>query len=222
MNIFSIDSHLGRFLYWTADIFVLNILWVICSLPIFTIGASTTALYYAMMKRQRRDEGYIHINFFNSFKSNFKQSTVIWLIMLFIGMVLYSDLCIGLYFNNTQGNDIGKIFIISSIILFIPYLFILIYIFPVQAKFENTIKNNLKNALLMSIGHLGYTFLIILIIGSFIFLTLTSRAFIGVEILFGVSLLAFLTGNIFITIFRKHLPNELEEDLEAIGQSKFD
>ena len=77
MNIFSMDSMLGRVLYWIADIFILNILWIIFSLPIFTIGASTTALYYSMMQRQRRDESYIHKNFIKAFKENFKQSTIL-------------------------------------------------------------------------------------------------------------------------------------------------
>lgn len=214
MNIFSSDSYLGRFLYWAADLVILNVLWLICSLPVFTIGASTTALYYALMKRQRRDESYVHKNFFHSFKSNFKQSTIIWLIMLLIGALLFADLRIGMLYD-ANGYALGKIFIIISILLLIPYSFILIYIFPVQAKFVNTIKDNFKNSILMAIGHLGYTALILIIIASFILLTFISRAFIGVEILCGFSLLAFLTSNIFIMIFRKHLPYEFEEDLEA-------
>lgn len=217
MNIFSADSLLGRFLYWTADIFILNLLWLICSLPIVTIGASTTALYYSLMIRQRRDEGYVYKNFFKSFKANFKQSTLIWLIMMLVGAFIYADYCIGQYMCSVQNAPIGKVFIVISIILAIPYLFVQLYVFPVQAKFENKISDNLKNALLMAIGHLGYTLLIVVIAASFILLTLISRAFIGVELLFGFGLYAFLTGNIFITIFRKHLPGELENDMEAIG-----
>lgn len=217
MNIFSMDSMLGRVLYWIADIFILNILWIIFSLPIFTIGASTTALYYSMMQRQRRDESYIHKNFIKAFKENFKQSTILWLIMILVALVLFADLRIGLFFNINQNLLIGKIFIVVSVILMIPYLFVLLYIFPIQAKFENTIKDNLKNAILMAIGHLGYTLLLLMIVATFVVLTLFSRTFIGVEILLGVGLYAYLTSNVYITIFRKHLPDELEEDLEAIG-----
>lgn len=217
MNIFSSDSLLGRFLNWTADIFILNILWLICSLPIITIGASTTALYYSMMKRIRRDEGYVRTNFISSFKSNFKQSTIIWLIMLVIGAVLFADFRIGLYLNTSNGNPVGKLILVISIILMIVYGLVLIYVFPVQAKFVNSVKDNIKNAFLMAVGHFGYTLLIFTIIATFILLTFISQAFIGVEILFGFGLYSFLTGNIFITVFRKHLPDELEEDLEAVG-----
>ena len=69
----------------------------------------------------------------------------------------------------------------------------------------------------MAIGHLGYTLLLLMIVATFVVLTLFSRTFIGVEILLGVGLYAYLTSNVYITIFRKHLPDELEEDLEAIG-----
>lgn len=220
MNIFSSDSLLGRFLNLAADIVILNILWLICSIPIFTIGASTTALYYSLMIRQRRDEGYVHRNFFKSFKDNFKQATVIWLVLLVIGLALFVDLRIGILLNATAGSAIGKLFIISSIILLIPYSFVLMYIFPIQAKFENSIKNNLKNAILMSIAHFGYTILLLFIAATFILLTLVSKAFIGIEILCGVSLFVYLTSNIFIMIFRKHLPDELSDDEQASGMDK--
>ena len=217
MNIFSNDSMLGRFLLWTADIFILNILWFIFSLPLFTIGASTTALYYSLMIRTRRDEGYIHKNFFKSFKLNFVQSTIIWVILVLIGIIIFIDFRVGLFLNAANNSPVGKIILLSSIIIMIPYFFILMYIFPVQAKFINKITDNLKNSLLMAIGHLGYTFILILITLSFFLLTFISRAFIGIEILFGFGLYAYITSNIYITVFRKHLPQELEEDLEALG-----
>lgn len=217
MNIFSNDSLLGRFLLWTADIFILNILWLICCLPIVTIGASTTALYYSLMIRTRRDEGYIHKNFFKSFKSNFVQSTIIWCILSVIGIIIFIDFRVGLFLNTANNSLIGKIILLSSIIITIPYIFVLMYIFPVQAKFINKITDNLKNSFLMAVGHLGYTFILILITLSFFLLTFISRAFIGVEILFGFGLYAYLTSNIYIMVFRKHLPKELEEDLEALG-----
>lgn len=217
MNIFSSDSILGRFLNWLADIVILNVLWLICCIPIFTIGTSTTALYYSLMIRQRRDEGYVHKNFFKSFKQNFKQSTIIWIILLVVGFILTLDFRIGLLFNSGDGSIIGKIMLFFSVILMIPYTFILTYIFPVQAKFENTIKNNLKNSLLMAVAHFGYTLIILAFTAIFVLLTFTSKIFIGVEILCGGSLFAFLTSNVFIMVFRKHLPDEFDDDKDAIG-----
>lgn len=220
MNIFSVNSLLGRFLNLMADLIILNVLWIIFSLPIFTIGASTTALYYSMMIRIRREEGYVHTNFIKSFKQNFKQSCIIWIILMIIGFVLWFDYRIGLYFNNIGNTTMGSVAIIISVVLLIPFILLLTYIFPVLAKFENTIKDNLKNAILMSVAHFGYTLLIIIIDASFVFLSLASKAFIGVEILFGMSLYVYITSNIFITIFRKHLPDEIKGDEEASGISR--
>lgn len=213
MNIFSSNSLLGRFLNLIADIFILNILWVLCSLPIITIGASTTALYYAIMKRQRKDEGYITRNFFSSFKENFKQSTIIWLLLVIIGFILELDLRIGVSISS----PLGKLMIFSSILIMIPYSFILIYIFPIQAKFVNPIFVNIRNALLIAVAHFGYTVLNIFFVITFIFLALRSTMFLGIVILFGFSLYAFISGNIYIMIFRKYLKDELKEDIEASG-----
>lgn len=218
MNIFSSNNFLGRFMNWVGDIVLLHVLWVIFSLPIITIGASTTALYYSSMKWIRRDEGYIHKNFIKAFKDNFKQSTIIWLILLVVGLILSTDLRIGFYLSATQGSSlIGKVMICSSIILLIPFYFVFTYIFPVQAKFENTIKQNLKNAFLMATAHLGYTILLALISASFVIALLVSKAFIGLCIFGGAGLYAYVTGNLFIFVFRKHLPSEYEEDIEAKG-----
>lgn len=217
MNIFSATSLLGRFMNFVANIVILHFLWLLFSLPIFTIGASSTALYYSLMKWIRRDEGYIHTNFLQSFKSNFKQSTIIWLILLFLGSVLFLDLRIGMFFSTGNNSMIGKAMVVSSAVMFVPYILICTYIFPIQAKFENPILYNLKNSLLMSIAHFGYTLLIFLFFIIFVLMTLTSKAFIGLEILCGVGLYGYLTANIFIHVFRKHLPNELEEDAIANG-----
>ena len=125
MNIFAFNSWLSRFLYLVAGIVLLHILWIICSLPIVTIGASTTALYSSCMKRIRRDEGYITGNFFRAFKSNFRQSTLIWLLLLAVGGILYMDLWIGLSVEGV----LGKIMLVSCSMLLIPFFCTVLYIF---------------------------------------------------------------------------------------------
>lgn len=221
MNIFSADNFLGKFMNLIGNLVLVNVLFIICSLPIFTIGASTTALYYSIMKYIRRDEGYIHTNFIRSFKENFKQSTIIWLIMLFIGFIIFLDIKIGVTVNAIGGGSlIGKCMIVSSTLILIPYLLVLLYIFPVQAKFVNPIRKNILNSILMATAHLGYTFLLILFTALFVLLTLTSKAFIGLGIFCGFSLFAYVTGNIYIYVFRKHLPDEFEDDLIAKGEKK--
>lgn len=211
MNLFSFNSWLSRFLYLVADIVLMHVLWIIFSLPIVTMGASTTALYYCCMKRIRRDEGYITKNFLQAFKSNFKQSTLLWLLILVIGAVLFTDLRIGMAVDGM----IGKFMIVSCSILLIPFLCTVLYIFPVQAKFENRIIDNLKNAFLMSMSNFLYTLLLFFIIATFVLLTLTFPPFIGLMLISGAGIYAYLSSGIYISVFRKYLPKEMEEDAQA-------
>lgn len=211
MNIFSFNSWLSRFLYLVADIVLLHILWIICSLPVVTIGASTTALYSSCMKRIRRDEGYITGNFFRAFKSNFRQSTLIWLLLLAVGGILYMDLWIGLSVEGV----LGKIMLVSCSMLLIPFFCTVLYIFPVQAKFENRILDNLKNAFLMSLSNFQWTLFLVFILATFVLLTLVFPPFMGLMLIAGAGIFGYLTSCVFVYVFRKYLPDELQEDAMA-------
>ena len=90
-GLFNINNGFFRAIGRIIDVCWLNILWVLTSLPIITIGASTTALYYTSMKMIRNEAGYVSSDFFRSFKDNFKQSTIIWLLLLLVTMILVCD-----------------------------------------------------------------------------------------------------------------------------------
>ena len=96
-GLFDLDSPVMRFLSKMADLIILNLLAFVCCLPIFTIGASMTALHYVLLKIVRNEEGYVVRGFFKAFKSNFKQATVIWLILLAVLFVLLGDFMIFKY-----------------------------------------------------------------------------------------------------------------------------
>ena len=211
MNLFTHGSLLSRFFYLVGDIITLHFLWILCSLPIITIGASTTALYYSCMKRIRTKEGYPLKNFFSSFKINFKQSTLIWIGLMIIGFVFFTDFRIAMALENT----LGRLMLVTCSCFLIPYLLICLYIFPVQA---NTIYDNLKNAFFMAIRHFPLTLLLIAIDATFILLFFSFVPFIGLALCCGVGLLGYLNANLFVFIFRKYVPDELEHDLEISGE----
>ena len=213
MNFLSYDNPFGRFLYLVGDVVTLHFLWLVCSLPLFTIGASTTALYYSCMKRVRTDEGTVWRNFFHAFRQNFRQATILWLILLAVGGILALDLRIALA---AQG-FLGKLMRIGCSALLIPYLLLCLYIFPVQAKFENPVSANLKNAFLMSWHSFGYSALLVLITLTFLLLTCFFRPFMGLSIICGAGFYGYITASVFVQIFRRYLPRELEEDYEKTG-----
>ncbi|MCR5825693.1 MAG: DUF624 domain-containing protein [Oscillospiraceae bacterium] len=210
MNLFSYDGPISRFLYLVADIVVLHLLWLLCSLPLFTMGAANTALYYSCMKRIRTGEGHVWQNFLQSFRANFRQATLLWLLLLAAGAVLFTDLRIGM----AVGGGLGRAMLLSCSVFLIPYILVLLYIFPVQAKFENTLFDNFKNALLMSLQSFGYSLVLLLVAGTFVALGLFFRPFIGLLICCGAGLYGYLTSSVFVQIFRRYLPDEYEEDYE--------
>lgn len=175
MNLFSYDSPFSRFLYFVADIVTLHFLWILYSLPIITIGASTTALYYSCMKRIRTGEGYVTQNFRKSFRQNFKQSTILWIVLVLVGLVFSIDIRFSMALDNTM----GRVMLVSCSVFLIPFVLLALYIFPVQAKFENNIFNNVKNALLMSIRHFFCSLLLLVIYLTIILLGISFPPFIG-------------------------------------------
>ena len=84
---FSSESPLFSKLNTLADLVLLNLLTILCSLPVVTAGASITALYYTMYKL-RNQEAKLYRAFFKAFKENFKQATIIWLVLLVIGALI--------------------------------------------------------------------------------------------------------------------------------------
>ena len=113
---FDLDNVVWRTIDKIGKIFLLNLLWLICSLPVFTIGASTTALIYTSMKLSD-NEGYWHQNFFSSFKENFKQATALFFIYLAAGAFLAGDFLLG----GRAGNSFGQLMQGVAAILFVPY-----------------------------------------------------------------------------------------------------
>lgn len=168
MNFFNLDSPFMRFLTKMADLIILNILYMICCIPIVTIGAASTALYTVSMKAVKNEESYIVRSFFKAFKDNFKIATLSWLIAFVLGVILALDFRI-LPALPTTIAQILRMFLIA-ISLF--YAIFIIYLFPYIARFENTLMGTLKNALILGIACLPYTFLLFLIHGAAIAATL--------------------------------------------------
>ena len=89
---FNMDNKFFSMMSRVADLILLNVLCIICCIPIVTAGASITAMFYVTLKMVRDEESYIVKSFFKSFKENFKQALVINIIMLAVGGVLALDI----------------------------------------------------------------------------------------------------------------------------------
>lgn len=164
------DNVVMRALGKIGDMICLNVMWLICCIPIITIGASTTALYTVMLRMVKNEEGYIFRGFLKAFKSNFKQSTLIWLILLLLGIVWTVDFRVAGFMPGMAGIVLRTLFLALGFIL----LSVMIYIFPLTARYENGIKATFKNALILTVAKLPYTFLMVAIVVAAVFASLWS------------------------------------------------
>ncbi len=208
---FNLDNPFFTFMGRVADIFILNFFCIICCIPIVTIGPSITALYYVSMKMIRNEESYIVKDFFHSFRQNLKQGIIINLIMLAAGIILFMDLSIVRHMEKPS-----HVLYVAFLVILIIYINVYIYIYPLQAKFFNSIKNTFTNAILMAISHLPYTVVMFIItLVPFLILLIPDakiQAFlIFVYILTGPALCAFAKSALLVRIFDRYVPKEPEE-----------
>ena len=163
MKFFSYESKFSQLLLKLCYACYLNLLWFLCSLPIVTIGASTTALYYSCLKVIRNEEGHVAAAFFRSFKENFKQATVLWLIMLGAGLFLGFDIYTVWHLRASAAGNLAVMWTIVLAVLFavmVVYVIVLTHVFPLLASVENTNRAMLKNALLIGTHYLFATILV--------------------------------------------------------------
>lgn len=151
------DNIIIRVLTRVFDFIVLNVLWVLCSVPIITIGASTTALYSMMLKIVANEEGYIIRGFFEDFKKNFRQSTLVWMILVILGIILRMDFAI----LCTAPERVAKIGNVLLGIVALFYLSVVSFVFPLIARFENSTFHMIKNAILIPVSRLPYACLVL-------------------------------------------------------------
>lgn len=167
-NFFSFDNAFFRAFDKIINVFCISLLWIVFSLPIFTIGAATTALYYTVNKVLSHGRSYVFKEYWGAFKSNFKQSTIIWLILMVVAGIMGLDAYI-MHQYYDAGNSIGKLYIFFLIMIAFEAIWAL-YIFPSIARFENTNKAIMKNSALMAVAHLPKTLLMAVILILFILL----------------------------------------------------
>lgn len=211
MKIFNLDSPLMEGLGKMADLMWLNVLTIICSLPIVTMGASLTALNYMTLKIVRNEECYVTKGFFKSFKQNFKQATIIWMILLTAGILIAIDFLI-MKDSQFQYNSIVQMLIMVCAFLL---LMVLVFIFPVLAKFDNTVKNTIKNAFMISIMQFPKTVIMIILYAIPIIIFFFIVSWMPVTFLFGLSGPAFLGALMYNKFFKK-----MEDQIMSAAQTQ--
>ncbi len=163
MKFFSYESKFSQLLLKLCYACYLNLLWFVCSIPIFTTGAATTALYYSCLKLVRDEESHVAATFFRAFRENFRQATVLWLILLGAGLFLACDGYILYHLRQSTEGTMAVVWTVALAVVIaagVMLVIVLEHVFPLLASVSNTNRAMLKNAFLIGTHYLFATILI--------------------------------------------------------------
>lgn len=209
-GLFDYDSKLFQLLLRVSDVVALSLLWLLCSLPILTLGASTSALYYTAMKlvRQRGDSAISM--FFHAFKENLRASLPVTLILLAVGYALVVD-----YSLLDEKMGASPVFHGLCIVVLVFYAAFASLLFPVLAKFRCTLKQLLRNVLLLMVQHPLTTVAVTAMHLIPVWLIYGHLEWIErlewFLLLFGPGGIAYVNALMLVPMFRRYIPEEQQE-----------
>lgn len=202
-KLFGVDSGLYKFMSRLWDMIKLNFMWVLCSIPIITMGAATTAAFSITLKMVDEEEGYICGPFWKEFKANIKKGSIMGVILLVASYALYLDFQF-FKLEKQSGFIFLGIFVIGVILTITHF----IYAFPLQARYENTIINTMRNSFRISLKYIPKTvFLCIVLLIEYIIFYQVSWTFLFFGLLMGPACLI-LTISGFARQFFRNIERE--------------
>ena len=209
---FSTDSKLYQFMSRLTDVFKLNILWLLCCLPIVTIGASTIAAFSVTLRMVEDKEGYVSKDFFKAFKANIKQGIPMTFILLLCIWVIYLDFQI---YKVSEENS--WIFLVIGIITAYIMTFSMLYVFPLLARYENTIFKSLKNSFSIGMKYFFRSIFLLIIVAIEVIIIMWNGTTLFVGVLIGPACIILTISGPAMHIFRlidkaNAAGDELEEE----------
>lgn len=205
MNFFNEDNFLNIALNKIGDIIVCNLLFILCCIPIVTIGTSITALYHCMMRSVKGNLNGAAKTFFRAFKDNFRQSLTVWVLFLALLIVLM----LNIRFLSAQTGSLSQALLYLSQGVAVLVVIGALYIFPVIATFSNTLKNLIRNSYIFAFMHFPSTLLIAVITILPMYMTYQDLRLLPLYtccwFFFGFGLTALLNSHILYRFFKNYL-----------------
>lgn len=214
MKFFSVDSPLYKFMSRLMDIFKLNCMWLLCSIPIVTMGAATTAAYTITLKMVDDEEGYIAEPFWREFKANLKKGSITGVIILFACYAVYLDF---------QLYDAVKQHSIMFLIIGVVGIYLIfmhgVFAFPLLARYENSIINTMKNSYSIAAKFLGRTAFLAVLLAIEVIIILWNLTTMFAGLLIGPACIMLtisgFASSFFKVIERENLMADMEEKESA-------
>lgn len=208
-NIFRWDSPLMRFMMQITNLICLNVLWLLCCLPVVTAGAATTAMYYVLFQHITKQDDAVLKPFFKAFKENFRVVTPVWILHLLVGAVLAAEV-----FYMSRGAE-RWLQVIFGILLFV-YAGVSAWLYPILARYDTPWKKALLNSVALSTRHIFSTLCVVILNAVPVALILFApEAFWKTVFLWtvgGFSLIGYLCGRILLPVLARYEPRPVTED----------
>ncbi len=197
------DSAYSQIMTKIFNVFWLSVLSILCCIPIITIGASISALYYVMLKLVRDEETAVTRNYFKAFKENFLQSLPVTLILIVIVGILAADF----HILGQGGNKSTSIIYGCCVVILLAAAAVFSYVFPLMARYQNTIRKTFENAARLAASHLWQTAVMVVVnlfpLGWFLISAETFAAIFWIWVFVGLGIQAFVNSLIIRKIFDK-------------------
>lgn len=211
-KLFSPDSAFVQIVMDTGTLIWINLLWLLCCIPVFTIGASTAAMYRMVFNVIEHKSTHT-ADFFRAFKSNFKQGTMIWLLILFAAVCLYLFYAVIAFY---EARVVQLILLAVFLCFLLLAALVALYAFPLTCYFENTLRGTLSNALIFALANpvrsVAALALTLLPLGALLFMT---QFFLTLLVLFVMvipSVLAFMVARMIRPVFLPYTEQETHEE----------
>lgn len=214
-NFFNMDNPLFSILSKICDMLFVSIAYIFLCLPIITIGPASTALYYTIVKVIRRERGYVFREFFKSFKLNFKRASIVGVLLVIVYVILGFDLA---YAYGLTAPDSTQGSLLMGVFLGITFLVVAfsLYAFPILSRFDMTIKQLIKAAIYMSMRHIHFTILMMIVNA----LALVIIYFFFAFIFIAPAAIVLVNSFMMELIFKKYMP-ESEGAGEETGKDEW-
>lgn len=206
---FRIDSKFMQFMTKVAQIMWINLLTLLLTIPVVTAGSAFTAMNYILLQIIRDKEGDITKSYFKSFRENFRQATILWLGILLIYGLLIAGLITARNLPGSQADIYRMVLIVPGIVI----TAVVLYIFPLLSHFDNTVKQTVKNAVVLAILKFGKTIeMLVIWVGLGYFAVKFFERILPVIIVFNFTLPAVLSLLVLNPLFKELEGEDMKEE----------
>ena len=197
-----------------TDLLVLNILFLVSCIPVVTVGAALSSMYAVSLRSVRYEDGYVFQTYWKAFKRNFKQSTIVWLVYLVLGVLLWIDVR---FFSQVDLGILSRVFFAVTIAIIFLLWMLSIWLFPVIAKMDDRLIVQVTNAAKMAVGYFfPYTAACMLIQGAAVYLAVINIGMMMLMLVLGFAGVSYMCSFFIYKVFASHIKEDPASEYDML------